>query len=74
MDINTMDALHRHMRELREDHDMSQTDVAKYLGVGQTTYSQYELDQRKIPVEYVVALCKLYKVSADYMLGLSDQK
>lgn len=74
MDINTMDVLHRRIRELREDHDMSQIAVAKYLGVAQTTYSQYELDQRKIPVEYVVALCKLYKVSADYMLGLSDIK
>ena len=44
------------------------------LGLAQTTYSQYELYKRPMPIEYLVALCKYYQVSADYMLGLSDKK
>lgn len=62
------------MRELRQDHDLSQKKVADLLGVAQTTYSQYELDKRPMPIEYLVALCKFYHVSADYMLGLSEKK
>ncbi len=62
------------MRALREDNDLTQTDIAKMLGIAQTTYSQYELYKRPMPIEYLVALCKYYEVSADYMLGLSDKK
>lgn len=62
------------MRALREDHDLTQTDIAKMLGIAQTTYSQYELYKRPMPIEYLVALCKYYEVSADYMLGLTDKK
>lgn len=62
------------MRALRQDHDLSQKNVADLLGVAQTTYSQYELDKRPMPIEYLVALCKYYHVSADYMLGLSEKK
>lgn len=62
------------MRALREDNDLTQTTVAKMLGIAQTTYSQYELYKRPMPIEYLVALCKYYGVSADYMLGLTDKK
>lgn len=62
------------MRALREDNDLTQTDIAKMLGIAQTTYSQYELYKRPMPIEYLVALCKYYGVSADYILGLSDKK
>lgn len=62
------------MRALREDHDLTQTTVAKMLGIAQTTYSQYELYKRPMPIEYLVALCKYYHVSADYMLGLSNKR
>ena len=62
------------MRALREDNGLTQTDIAKMLGIAQTTYSQYELYKRPMPIEYLVALCKYYEVSADYMLGLSDKK
>ena len=62
------------MRALREDNDLTQTDIAKMRGIAQTTYSQYELYKRPMPIEYLVALCKYYEVSADYMLGLSDKK
>lgn len=60
------------MRNLREDNDLSQKQIA--IGIAQTTYSQYELEKRPMPIEYLIALCKYYKVSADYMLGLSEKK
>ena len=62
------------MRNLRQDNDLSQKKVADMLGVAQTTYSQYELEKRPMPINYLVALCKFYNVSADYMLGLSNRK
>ena len=62
------------MRNLREDNDLSQKQIAKMLFIAQTTYSQYELEKRPMPIEYLIALCKYYKVSADYMLGLSEKK
>ena len=62
------------MRNLREDKDLSQQQIANELGIAQTTYSQYELGKRQLPIEYLKTLCKFYNVSADYMLGLSDKK
>ena len=62
------------MRNLRQDNDLSQKKVADLLGVAQTTYSQYELEKRPMPIDYLIALCKFYNVSADYMLGLSNRK
>ena len=62
------------MRNLREHNDLSQKRIADMLGVAQTTYSQYELEKRPMPIEYLIALCKFYNVSSDYMLGLSDKK
>ena len=62
------------MKALRQDNDLSQKTIAQILGVAQTTYSQYELYKRPMPIEYLVALCKFYNVSSDYMLGLTDKK
>lgn len=62
------------MRNSRQDNDLSQKKVADMLGVAQTTYSQYELEKRPMPIDYLIALCKFYNVSADYMLGLSNRK
>ena len=62
------------MRNLRQDNDLSQKKVADMLGVAQTTYSQYELEKRPMPIDYLIALCKFYNVSAEYMLGLSNRK
>ena len=62
------------MRNLRQDNDLSQKKVADMLGVAQTTYSKYELEKRPMPIDYLIALCKFYNVSADYMLGLSNRK
>ena len=61
------------LRGLREDKDLSQTQIARLLHIAQTTYSQYETGKRALPIECLIALCKYYGVSADYVLGL-DRK
>ena len=65
-----MKELRELIRELREDHDLKQKEVARYLHVSQQTYSNYERGRRDIPVFVVVELAKYYKVSADYLLGV----
>ena len=62
------------MRALREDADFNQNKIADMLGVAQTTYSQYELSKRPLPIDYLIALCKFYNVSADYILGFTNVK
>lgn len=59
----------RRLRDLREDNDMKQVDVAEYLGIQQTVYSRYERGFQTIPVEHLIKLADLYKVSVDYILG-----
>ncbi len=60
------------IRALREDHDLTQTDVANMLHVGQKTYSDYELGITRIPVDSLIILAKYYHVSMDYICGLTD--
>ena len=60
------------LRELREDHDLSQNDVAKHLGMSQTGYSKYETGEVPPPVFVVIKLAKLYKTSTDYILGVTN--
>ena len=62
------------LRELREDNDLVQKEVAAVLGIDQRVYSNYETGKREIPTSYVVKLARLYKTSTDYILGLSDEK
>ncbi len=57
------------IRGLREDNDLTQSDVAAYLGTSQTMYARYERGANEMPIRHLVALCKLYNVSADYLLG-----
>lgn len=56
------------LRDLREDHDIKQETIARYLGVSQQTYSNYENGHREIPVGVVKELAAFYKVSTDYLL------
>lgn len=58
------------IRELREDRDLSQSDVAKVLGTTQQVYSRYETGQNELPIRHLIKLCKFYKVSADLILGI----
>lgn len=62
------------IKDLREDHNLTQKQVAEYLSVKQNTYSQYENEQRQIPLSYLIKLAKFYKTSTDYLLGLTDIK
>jgi len=61
------------LRDLREDHDLTQAQVAQYLGTTQQVYSRYEKGENELPIRHLIALCRLYKVSADEVLGLSDK-
>jgi len=61
------------MRELREDQDLTQKEVAAELGITQQTYALYEVGGRDLPIRHLIALIKYYKVTADYFLGLSDK-
>ena len=60
--------------EVRMQAGLSQAKVAGVLGIPQQQYCRYENGQNEIPVRYVVALCKLYKISSDWLLGLTDTK
>ena len=62
------------IRNLREDKDLNQEEVATYLGVKQAAYSKYELGQRSITSEILIKLAQLYNTSIDYLLGLTDDK
>lgn len=65
--------MYQRIRDLREDHDMSQNEVAKQLNVSQSTYSRYENGQLDIPSGILIALSKMYNVSVDYLLGLKNE-
>ena len=60
------------LRDLREDRDLTQAEIASFLHVKQNTYSQYENGQRQIPLELLIALAQYYHTSTDYLLGLTD--
>ena len=60
------------IRELREDANYTQEYVASYLGISQTMYARYERAANELPLRHFIKLCKLYGVSADYILGMED--
>lgn len=62
------------LRDLREDADLTQTQIAQYLGMSQTGYSKYETGENDVPTQVLIALAKLYGTSTDYLLGLTDQR
>lgn len=69
-----MKAYYEILRELREDRDLSQTDVADLLNTTQQVYSRYENGINTLPIKHLITLCKYYNVSADYVLGLKRSK
>ncbi|MBE6851740.1 MAG: helix-turn-helix transcriptional regulator [Ruminococcus sp.] len=62
------------IRNLREDNDKTQREIAEYLFCDQSLYSKYERGLRDVPVEIIIRLAKLYHTSTDYILGLTDCK
>ena len=67
-------AYYKRIRELREDSDMTQKQVADYLGMKQPQYNRYERGFRDIPTDVLIALADLYKTSTDYILGRVDER
>jgi len=63
----------KRLKDLREDHDMYQKDVAKLLGISQQYYSEYEKGKRTIPVQHLMTLAKYYNTSIDYIVGLTNE-
>ena len=61
------------IRELREDRDLTQADIAAVLQTTQQVYSRYEKGINQMPIHHLKALCQFYRVSADYILGLSKE-
>lgn len=62
------------IRNLREDHDLTQAELADYLNISQRSYSHYENDERAIPVETLIKLAIYYSTSIDYLVNCTDVK
>ena len=62
----------RRLRDMREDHDLTQSAVADLLGIAQTVYSRYERGFQTIPLEHLLVLADYYNVSTDYLLGRTE--
>ena len=63
----------RRLRDLREDHDKTQQDIAAILGTSQTMYARYERGANELPLRHLLTLAEYYGVSTDYLLGRSDK-
>lgn len=62
----------KRIRDLREDHDKTQEEIARVLGTSQTMYARYERGANEMPIRHLITLCQFYHVSADYILDLTD--
>lgn len=66
--------MYERIRNLREDRDLTQTDIAKYLGISHTGYSKYETGENDIPTQILIKLADFYNTSVDYLLGRTDKQ
>ena len=66
--------MYNRIRDLREDHDLNQTQVANMLGMSQTGYSKYETGENDVPTAVLIKLARFYHTSIDYLLGQTDHK
>lgn len=66
--------MYKRLRELREDNDLNQTQLAKKIGMSQTGYSKYETGENDVPTNILIKLARLYNTSIDYILGETDNK
>ncbi len=66
--------MYRRIRDLREDADLYQKDLAEYLQCSQVCYSHYEIGKRDVPTDVLIKLARYYNTSVDYILGLTDIK
>ena len=68
------DSMYKRIRDLREDHDLTQTQIAQILGMSQTGYSKYETGENDIPTAILIQLAEYYQTSVDYLLGRTHNK
>lgn len=61
------------LKDIREDHDLKQSELAIVLKTARTYYGEYERGKRPLPIEHLITLCRYYNVSADYILGFTDE-
>ena len=66
--------MYKRIRDLREDKDLTQTQVAQFLGMSQTGYSKYETGENDIPTAILLKLADFYQTTTDYILGRTDEK
>lgn len=66
--------VYKRIRDLREDHDLTQREIANMIGISQRGYSHYERGDNNIPTEVLVKLARFYEISIDYLLGVTDEK
>lgn len=66
--------MHNRLRDLREDHDLSQKEIAKILNMSQTGYSKYEVGTNDIPTKILIELAYYYDTNIDYLLGITEEK
>lgn len=62
----------KRIKDLREDHDKTQSEIAQVLGTSQTMYARYERGANELPIHHLITLCQYYNVSSDYILGLKE--
>lgn len=65
---------YQRIRDLREENDLSQKELSKYLNIKQNTYSRYETNDRNIPLDIIGKLADYYKTSVDYLIGRTNEK
>ena len=65
---------YQRLRDLREDSDLSQSEIAQHLNIKQNTYSRYETNDRAIPLDVMGQLADFYNTSVDYLMGRTDEK
>ena len=66
--------MYQRIRDLREDRDMTQKQIAQMLGISQTGYSKYETGENDIPTQVLIKLADFYQTTTDYLLGRTDEK
>lgn len=69
-----MDIINKRLRDIREDKDFKQSDIAKILNTSQGYYSKYELGKRELPLHHLITLCKFYNISPEYFLGFTKEQ
>lgn len=66
------DYYHQRLKDLRDDHDMTQADVARLLNTAREQYNKYETGKQELPMHHLITLARFYNVSLDYLAGLTD--